>query len=364
MPQWPVLTSMGLLQIWKTLTGSSCAIVVLALVGLTGASTSQALGPNAIRAGFNSNLLPGTDDGSTGLVSIGFAANFFGTTYHALYINNNGNLTFDAPLSTYTPFNLTSTSQVIIAPFFADVYTRVGNAVTYGPGSADGRPAFGVNWPGVGCFYNNIGVLNYFQVVLIDRSDRAAGDFDIEFNYDQIHWDAGQASGGNSSCQGGSAARVGFSNGTGTSGTSFELPGSGIPGAFLDSNLSTGLIHNSLNSDQYGRYVFQVHGGTPRPAVCIVQLTASDDVFGILVNHPMNFTLAVAIPSAQRTNVPVPCQDLDAIALEVANQEALAVTVSVEVFTHQGASLCTKGPFTLSEHGASGVVFGSDCVPE
>jgi len=41
--------------------------------------------------GFNSSTLPANDDGSTGLVSIGFSANFFGTTYTSLYVNNNGN---------------------------------------------------------------------------------------------------------------------------------------------------------------------------------------------------------------------------------------------------------------------------------
>lgn len=106
-------------------------------------------------------------------------------------------------------------------------------------------------------------MLNYFQVLLSDRSDIAAGDFDIEFNYDQIKWETGQASGGDANCQGGSSARVGYSKGTGEPGTFFELPGSGVPGSFLDSNLATGLIHNSLNSTQLGRYVFRVRSGVP-----------------------------------------------------------------------------------------------------
>jgi hypothetical protein len=139
----------------------------------------------ATRAGFNSNTLPANDDGSTGLVPIGFTANFFGAAHDSLFVNNNGNVTFDFPLHTYTPFGLTSTGQVIIAPFFADVDTRVGNVVTFGTGTVNGRPAFGVNWPVVGCFDRITSVLNFFQVVLINRDDIAAGDFDIEFNYDQ-----------------------------------------------------------------------------------------------------------------------------------------------------------------------------------
>jgi hypothetical protein len=220
-------------------------------------------GPHAMRQGFNSTIMPGNDDGSTGLVPLGFRLNFFGTNYTSLYINNNGDLTFDAPLSIFTPFPLTTTARVIIAPFFADVDTRIGNAVTYGLGTANGRPAFGATWPGVGCFSENIRVLDYFQVVLIDRSDIAPGDFDIEFNYNSIQWETGQASGGNTLCLGGSSARVGFSAGTGVPGSFFELPGSGVNGAFLDSNTQTGLIHNSANTTQLGRYVFPVRAGIP-----------------------------------------------------------------------------------------------------
>jgi Nidogen-like/Thrombospondin type 3 repeat len=220
-------------------------------------------GLRAIRPGFDNSTLPGNDDESTGLVPLGFTANFFGTRFSGLFVNNNGNLTFDAPLAEFTPFGLTATNRVIMAPYFADVDTRFGNVVSFGNGLVDGRPAFGVNWPGVGCFDQNASVLNFFQVVLIDRSDVAPGDFDIEFNYDQIQWETGQASGGDVVCQGGTSSRVGFSDGTGAPGTFFELPGSGINGAFLDSNTATGLIHNNLNSDSLGRYVFRVRSGVP-----------------------------------------------------------------------------------------------------
>jgi hypothetical protein len=111
-------------------------------------SIAPPVGAGAIRLGFDANTLPGNDDGSTGLEPLGFTANFFGTNYSALYINNNGNLTFDAPLPTFTPFDLTSTRRAIIAPFSADVDTRVGNVVTYGPGTVDGRPSesIGLAW--------------------------------------------------------------------------------------------------------------------------------------------------------------------------------------------------------------------------
>ena len=51
-------------------------------------------------------------------------------------------------------------------------------------------------------------------------------------------------------------------------GTSYEFPGSGVSGAFVDrlvngSNNPTGLIHGSLNSDVAGRYLFAVNNGIP-----------------------------------------------------------------------------------------------------
>lgn len=232
----------------------------LALVPLaSGVAFAGAIVSNA----FNSNTLAGNDDGSTSLVDLGFSANFFGTTYTSLYVNNNGNITFDSAQSTYTPFGLTSnTGTPIIAPFFADVDTRVGNALTYGTGTYEGHNAFGVNWVDVGYYAEHTDKLDSFQVILVDRSDVAAGDFDIVYNYDQIQWETGDASGGSGGL-GGSSAHVGYSNGSGNSGTNYEFAGSGVNGALLDTNSSTGLIYNS-NVGVNGRYVFDVRNGTPQ----------------------------------------------------------------------------------------------------
>lgn len=239
------------------------AFVLLAAFLAVVTVPAGAVGPDAVRPGFDSFVLAANDDGSTSLVPIGFPIDYFGTTYDDLYVNNNGNVTFDSALSTFTPFDLNSTNRVIIAPFFGDVDTRnAGEPVRYGPGLVDGKAAFGVNWVDVDCYFSDPGraARNSFQLVIVDRSDVASGDFDIEFNYDQIQWETGEASDGSPDCLGGSSARVGFSNGVSTS---FELPGSGVPGALLDSNPISGLIHNSLGTAQLGRYVFEVRGGAP-----------------------------------------------------------------------------------------------------
>ena len=97
----------------------------------------------------------------------------------------NGNITFSGPLSAYSPYGLAGSNQSIIAPFFADVDTRgAGSALTsYGTGTYAGHTAFGITWPGVGYFSESTDKLDDFQVILVDRSDIDAGDFDIYFNY-------------------------------------------------------------------------------------------------------------------------------------------------------------------------------------
>lgn len=214
--------------------------------------------------GFNSNTLPANDDGSTGLVNIGFGINYFGTTYNNLFVNNNGNVTFTAPLGTFTPFGLTGAGiPPIIAAFFADVDTRgAGSGLTkYGNGAFGGRNAFGVTWEDVGYFNSQTNKLNTFQLLIVDRADTGTGNFDIVLNYAKIQWETGGASGGSNGL-GGSPARVGFSNGSGVPGTNFELAGSGVSGAFLDNGpAGTRLIDNRIGSQQSGQYIFGARNG-------------------------------------------------------------------------------------------------------
>jgi PKD repeat protein len=202
--------------------------------------------------GSGSGIPPGTPVA----VPIGFSINFYGRTFTNLYVNNNGNVTFDVPLGNFTPFGLVHTASEIIAAFFADVDTRTGNLVTFGNDTVDGHQAFGVNWISVGYYSQKTDKLNSFQLILINRSDRNPGDFDIEFNYDMVQWETGDASGGSDGV-GGSPAVVGFSNGSGLPGTSFQFDGSGISRSFLDINPG-GLTHGSLNTNTLGRYIIPI----------------------------------------------------------------------------------------------------------
>lgn len=227
--------------------------------------------------GSNANTLPANDDSFAGPAALGFSVNFFGASGNTVFVNNNGNVTFTSGLSQFTPNGLaTGVGQPIIAPYFADVDTRVGNVVTYGTGTItdaslgwNNAAEFAVEYPAVGYFFEHVNKLNTFEVILVNRSDIAAGDFDIEFNYNQIQWETGDASGGSNGL-GGTPATVGYSNGqSGSNNVFFQLPGSLTSGALLDGGPNA-LISHSLNSAVLGRYDFQVRNGqvvatTPEP---------------------------------------------------------------------------------------------------
>jgi hypothetical protein len=138
-----------------------------------------------------------------------------------------------------------------------------GNPVTFGQDRLCGFKVFGVDWINVDYFDATAGghvvKLSSFQLILIDRSDTGPGNFDIEFNYNTITWETGDASGGTNGL-GGTSARVGFSNGTGNPGTNFELPGSGINGAFLDGGPNALASHSALATTP-GRIHFLVRNG-------------------------------------------------------------------------------------------------------
>lgn len=245
-----------------------CALAAMVLLG--GALAAGMAQATTVASGFDANTLAANDDGSTGLVSLPFSINFYGTDYSSLYVNNNGNVTFNAPQSTFTPSGLGSSysGQPIIAPFFGDVDTRgAGSGLTsYGNGSYAGHSAFGVTWPGVGYYNSHTDKLNTFQLIVVDRSDTGVGNFDFYFNYDQIQWETGDASSGSGGL-GGTSAAVGYNAGQSgnPAGTYAMLAGSLINGALLDGGPNS--LVAGTNDGVAGQFLFQVRNGSVVPPV-------------------------------------------------------------------------------------------------
>ena len=274
-------------------------------------------------------------------VNIGFDVNFFGTTYSHCYVNNNGNITFDQPLFNYTPFDLGTLNRIMIAPFWADVDTSNPDSgltcFSEFPEDADGHPAFGVTWRGVGYFYMAMDKNDSFQMLLIDRSsDFNPGDFDIEFNYNQIQWETGDASRGSGGL-GGDPARVGWANG---SGRFMEYKGSAQTLAFLDQkpgqpglNFADGLKYQMWNSTVPGRIVIPVRSGIPEgaPGYDFQVSAGADQTFYPYISFN-TFTLTGTITPPDTTGVTYewtqvnPSEGHQAV---IANSDALTATVTI-----------------------------------
>lgn len=175
------------------------------------------------------------DDGSSvAPIPLGFAFNFCGNIYTEVYINNNGNLTFGAPLGTFTPFAFPSVGPPMIAPFFADVDTRNLQSGIVRYRSTGTR--FTVTWSCVGYFNQKVNRLNTFQVILSNGFDPLVGiGHNVCFCYGNMSWTTGDVSGGTNGL-GGTPATVGVNLGNGigfkTLGR-FDAAGTAYDGALL-----------------------------------------------------------------------------------------------------------------------------------
>lgn len=189
---------------------------------LLAASTSQAIALIDGMSGettYGDLALPKNDDGSSSNLTLPFELNFYGTKYNSLFVNNNGNVTFNSSVGSFTPTAFPNSSQPMIAPFWGDVDTSCESCGNVYIGSPNDETVV-VTWNDVGYFPSESSKTNNFQLVL---RDQGSGDFDIEFRYDRLEWTTGGASGGVDGL-GGTPAQAGFDAGDQTN--FFTLPGS------------------------------------------------------------------------------------------------------------------------------------------
>ncbi|PKO60835.1 MAG: nidogen, partial [Betaproteobacteria bacterium HGW-Betaproteobacteria-17] len=197
------------------------ATVVTSHSGGAAHASCPVLGGFGGPVGYGSSTVPKSDDGSSSSIPITSAfpngVGYFGSTYGAIYINVNGNITFTSQLSTYTPYAFPVSGTPMIAPWFADVDTRRSNGdannIYYHFDTAGKRLI--ITWYAVDYYSQSYAPgTNTFQVVLTNRDNVAAGDFDVEFRFQNINWTTGSASGGSGGL-GGTPAQVGFNAGNG-----------------------------------------------------------------------------------------------------------------------------------------------------
>ncbi|MDR1063748.1 MAG: PEP-CTERM sorting domain-containing protein [Azoarcus sp.] len=210
--------------------------------------------------------LPGGDNVVSSAVDIGFEVNFFGTEYSQLYVSNNGNINFGRPYAIWYWEGTNNYYDSYLAPYFSDVYTYSGS-VTYGRTTFDGYSAFGVSWINVPGFITSASLRNSFQLLIVDRSDVGAGDFDFIFNYDQIQWKDSYGS------------FVGY----GAKGQDFGFSTDIYDGGLLTLTNPSQLPYQSLNSDVAGRFVFEVRDGVVSPGLPRMMPVPEPETWGMML---------------------------------------------------------------------------------
>ena len=188
------------------------------------------------------------DDGSSANIAIPFNFCFYGDTMTSMYINNNGNITFDNALAAFSAGGFPAgTDTVMIAPFWGDVDTSPagGGEVWYKVTPT----AIYVNWVAVGYYSSQTDKLNTFQLIITDGSDPVlTPGNNVAFCYKDMQWTTGSASNGVNGF-GGVPATVGVNKGNGVDYIQmgrFDQPGVAYDGSFGNTDGISWLDNQSL----------------------------------------------------------------------------------------------------------------------
>jgi hypothetical protein len=190
------LKSKWVLAAGITLTLAGVLLATVTTIPDSALISSTTLYTDQIGGGIGSVALAANDDSSTSAINLGFTLNFFGNNYTQFYINNNGNVTFQNSLGSYTPTGPQGASQPIISPFFADVDTRgTGSGLVYL--RTDIANQLIVTWSQTGYFSAHTDKLDNFQLVLRGPAYNVpTGEGQVGFFYTNMQWEVGDASGG------------------------------------------------------------------------------------------------------------------------------------------------------------------------
>jgi hypothetical protein len=143
-------------------------------------------------------------------MALPFSFNLYGTAHQSCYINNNGNISFGSPYSTFVSTGFPIAQYPMIAAFWADVDTdNPASGLVYYKITDH---AMIVRYHQVGYFPMGSDYLNDFQVIISDgQSNLVPNGNNIGFCYGDMQW----TNGGNA--LGGAPANLGANAGDGVS---------------------------------------------------------------------------------------------------------------------------------------------------
>lgn len=265
--------------------------VLLITIVFLSAVIPTALGASLLTfdGGYGELAMLRNDDGSSNRLDLPFSVDFYGNTYDKFWVNNNGNITFNGGLSSYTPQPFPISSLPMIAPYWGDVDTRGVGDVWVGSPNDD---TVMVTWRNVGYYGSHTDKTNSFQLILTDRS---GGDFDVQFRYEQLQWTTGDASGGSGGL-GGTPAQAGYDAGNGQQ--YFILPGSRTADVLN--------LVNTSNTGETGVWSFAIRNGqlpgatADNPILPTVPPDTTQDPqwdfeFNVVLNQPIFIDPVVAV---------------------------------------------------------------------
>jgi Nidogen-like len=233
------------------------------------------------------------DDGSSDQINLNFLFDLFGAQYSSLWINNNGNVSFDGPYSTFSPEGFPISGFPMVAPFWGDVDTRTmeeGAGTVWMKHEAN---YLAVAWDHVGYFNSHPDLQNTFQLIISDGTYEPMGlGNNVCFCYGDMSWTTGDASGG-SGGYGGSPATVGVNKGDGIDYFNigrFDHPGSDYAGP-------DGISGVDWLDDQ--QFCFNVGAEFNQPPVPI-DFPAGNTIT-VFVGETMNLPVGFIGPEADQT---------------------------------------------------------------
>ena len=87
----------------KSLSLLLAGLLLIPLFGNPSAHAVSLISGLGGTAGFGDLAMNRNDDGSSSRLDLPFTVDFFGNSFDTFFINNNGNVTFNGPVGTFTP---------------------------------------------------------------------------------------------------------------------------------------------------------------------------------------------------------------------------------------------------------------------
>ncbi len=135
---------------------------------------------------------------------------FYGQSFNQVWMNNNGNISFNNGLSSFTSSAFPSVGNTMIAAFWADFYLTSGGTM-----HATITPTAAIfNWVNMGYYANQNDKINTCQIVITNGLDPLVLEGNAAIHFADMQWTTGSASFGVAGFSG-EPATVGANSGNG-----------------------------------------------------------------------------------------------------------------------------------------------------